>query len=113
MTKETRLAWLHKLVDIEASKHNDQPSRKTPIIGDYRDGVPYRFYVLMMNKDIITVNEHGNVCMVWLHMSNELLKVDNLFDDNYNLFAYERRVDKRLGNIRDYRSKQRKGLTNS
>ena len=104
MKRETRLAWLHRLVNKEAK----ELTSKTPITGDYyEDGKLKRFSVLMINKDVITVNEHGNVCHVFLSASNTSKILGDIFSADEELGGnYEVRIDKRLGNFRDYIKKK-------
>ena len=104
MKRETRLAWLHRLVNREAK----ELTSKTPIIGDYyEDGKVKRFSVLMINKDVITVNEYGNVCHVFLSASNTSKILGDIFSVDEELGGnYTTRVDKRLGNFRDYIKKK-------
>ena len=101
MKRATRLYWLRKFEDEEASRA-DRLTKQTPVIAEYHNGIPYRWQLLMGNKDVISVNEHGNVCRIDYSCDGSYQVLDNLFCATGCLGSLDR-VDKRLANLRDVR----------
>ena len=99
MRKVTRLRWLKTFENKEASENGWPPSKEKPVVAYYNEGIPYRWSLWMTNGDIISINEHGNVCRID-YVDGGHNRLDNLFDEHDCLGGINR-VDKRLGNIRD------------
>ena len=103
-TDKTRLKHLKSLVFNEGSQTGyieDYPYPKDIVTGDYHQGEVFRFYVRMVNKDWVAVNEYGRACKA--SIGNEELRADNLFSATESIGAsYELAVDKRIRNVLDH-----------
>ena len=104
MRKVTRMYWLEKLENKEASV-SGYINRDNPVIADYHDGKAYRYQLLMKNNDVFSINEHGNVCRIDYN-DGSFARIDNLFSEVECLGV--RRVDKRLANLRDAKTKKKR-----
>lgn len=106
MTKKGRLGLLAKLTKHfeengnRNSKYLDFANRDNPVIGYYADGKVYRYQVLLLNGDNVSINEHGNTCHYYKKTGNEIYKLDNLFAEN-DCLGFTSAVDRRISGIRD------------
>ena len=76
----------------------------TPVLADYQDGKPYRWYVNLVNDDQITINSNGDV--IRFHDEQDKRVVEgNPLPRKYQVLG-----DNRLRNLRDTFLRRRKKL---